>query len=446
MIEYEFPRIAGPTKIFYAKISIDNGGESLINPKLIAFGNLTIGSDESENEMILYPGSFVMSFHLDTLAQYYLAMGYLKYDAAEIVIREDDSAGDIVFQGTSKWETIEGNPIDRLITITFYDEYKQLNESFVRPDDGASDFYTIDDIISDTLGINFSSIEIVTDMEFQYIDGENVYTFQIPEFAFHRKNKFFDFKVVMYHIDTNGDGNTDTPLYHVTYSYDTKGKVLLSLLNQFASFGVIGLNKVFYVVPRFYQGGSVINITKADTYDGVFRTAFTKQFLGMRLYEKTIDVFYADFDYGNVAPIPDTWEEFTFPDQLDRVFIPAGLNTYDESGTVPGTAAGIRRKDSLGNLFYIATEYAKYKQADGNYSTASALLNWVGNLIWSNTVGSRRKYFIEMKGTDFNFTQFFTIEGETSKYRPVKISYNFMKDSTELTLVECPTINEYPPE
>lgn len=432
MTEYIFQRIVCPDRILYAKITIDNGGEIVYYPKLISFGNIIIGSDDSESEMILYPGNFTISFHLDSLFDYYLAMGYLKYDQAEITIRENNSSGNIITKLKSKWETIEGNPIDRLITITFYDDYKELNEPFIKPDVGEHE--TISEIISETLGINFNSIEIVTDMIFQYIDDVNYIDFPLSEFAINTRNRLFDFK--------KNIGGTN---YAIIHRYDTKGKVLVSLLNTFASYGVIGLNRTFYFLPRYYHGGPVVNINKADTYDGQFSTSFTKNYDGLRIYQKTLDVFYAGFNYGNVYPMPDTIEEFVTPEKLDKAFIINGLNSYDESNTALGTASGIRRKDSGGTLYYIAINSAKYKQSNGSYSAAGSLQKWVGNLIWSNTIGSRRKYFIELKGINYNFTQYFTIEGESTVFRPIKMSYNFMKNTTELTLVEAPQINDYTP-
>ena len=435
MTELEFIRIEGATEIFYAKISVDTGATLSYLPKLISFGNFTIGSDEAENEMILYPSNFVICFLLDTIEDYYLVMGCLRDVAAEIEVRRDSSTGDLRFKGVSMFEAIEGDATKRTITMTFYDDFKQLSEAFVRPADADVDYFTLDDIILDTLGIDFAAVEIVTDMLFSYLDGATPTDFPISEFAIHRKNKFFNFKWPI------ASGNP--PVYSTLYQYSSKGQVLVSLLNQFASFGVLGLDRTFYILPRFYSGRTLINIAKMDTYDGLFKTSFTKKFRGLRIYEKHVDVFFQPFHLGEVLIKEDTYADLEFPDEVESIYLPAGLNTYDESGTVPGTAIQVRRKSSGGTLYYVEINYSKYKMADGTYSTAKALLDWVTNIIWSNIKNARKKYFIEMKGTGFDFTQFFTIEGETSKFRPVKISYNFMKDSTELTLVECPTIEEF---
>src|SRR5574338_997358 len=238
MIVVEFTRVACPKKNFYAKITSGAEGIININSKLLSFGNMIIGSDEAEKEMILYPGNFTLSFLTDSLTDYYTVMNQLKTDDAIIFIREDDETGDIVFKGKSKFESIDADPTKRTITITFYDDFKQLNEKFNLPPDGPVDYYTLEELISETLGIDFDAVEIVTDMLFQYKDGASHFEFPISEFAFHRQNKFFDFKVL---IDP-------APTYFVTYHYETKGQVLLSLLNQFASLGVLGLNRTFYIV------------------------------------------------------------------------------------------------------------------------------------------------------------------------------------------------------
>lgn len=439
MISLIFPRITGKTKIFYVKITIGTGDNTDYYPKLREFGKFRIGNDDDNDEMILYPGQFDFSFVANTKAEFDIIYNELKnnQDATEIVVRYNNDTGAIRFKGKSNHQSMDTRRIVRTFSLMFYDDYKILQEPWNIPaGPGYPDqFMTIEEMLRLSCELDFDELIITTQFSFDYDSGSGGFSFNLDELAFHKHNKFGRFI-------KNTPGTADQKTW---YESSLKSHSLLTILNNFASYAVIGLDRKLYIVPRFYQGGAVVNINSEDTYSGSTHSTFLPKYRGMRMMNMFVDTIFSIWHFGEVFLKGNIFpHEVDNADQVKTYWIQCILNDWDQDGTT-GLVTQMRRKDSGGNLFNIFINTTRYRQADGTLSYYDGLGEHLGNILFSLVSVARSKIYAKIPNTDYNHSYFFTVDGLPTKYRPIMMEYDDMLDMTDMVLVECPPISTHVP-
>ena len=446
MISLIIPNIKGKTKTFWAKITIGTSTETIYYPFLKEFGKFSIGNDNAENEMILYPGQFDISVILNSASEYHGVINLFRTEGtASIEIRADDASGQIRGQGETDYLADNCDPYKFIIALSFYDEFSKLNDSFDFSifDPPPGNLVWIDDRIEEIMaemGLSFG-VSAVDYLRYKYYDnilatdGEGT----IGEAAFTASN-----------FKDNFAYDASAPQDLFAYSYNQPGQMMTSILNQFAAIGVIE-GGILNMYPRYNHDDQYIVIARANCLINSIKMGVAKKFKGLRIFVKQAathldgrDETFKRYTLGEVKVKPNSELDLEFEDDVESIYLPAGI--YDGDSDV-GTGFCNNLWARTAASYYLAV-FSVYKNCSKillptGWSTEKALLDWVANIIWSNIKIARKKLYVTMVGTAYTFGDKFKLENDATIYRPIKLVYDELQENTEMTLIECPEVEEF---
>ncbi|MCR4330052.1 MAG: hypothetical protein NUV65_05930 [Candidatus Roizmanbacteria bacterium] len=410
------------------------------------FGKFTIGNDDDENEMILFPGSFDFKFNVSTYNEFVSVMSALVNVNFETEMNITKN-GVSFFKAILDRDSLVGEPSawELGIEASFVDDYDKLQETFTRPTFPYNDFdFKIFWIIKNSLGIDYLETEILTDFRFRYIIGGITNYAYMEDVGFSLRYRLNQSLKIHY-----GAGLTREENYYLT-----AGDVFKSVLNNFASYGVIGLNRKFYLVPRFYNGQELKRLDNDNTYEENNSMTFMKNFKGMRAIVAVndgLETDYIELTYGSVEyGAGDDDDKLKYPAEVETIYIPAPLNfAIEHLQTYPPRMPvhpSLFVWDELGVRHDLEYDSAAYKLESGAYSAEKSLIEWATSLIWNTIKIVRKKLIVKATGTDYSFSDFFQYFDDAGVYRPLKITYDFVEQETELILIECASVDEFIPE
>ena len=429
MIQLDIINIRLCEKLFHLHIAIGDG-EVTLRPKtqLIEFGKFTLGNDDEENEMILFPGSFSFSFRIKNDSDYMVVRDALTINNTVITVYQGtDGVNPPFYKGKMQLEQISRDNQLKVISAVFYDDTAILSNS-TYSHANSPEYIKVFELSSDQFGQYWSGITIESRLQFkasEYFVGLNdIYGIIYADGPYY------------YNKTSNG--------MQVLYNYSTIGDVFKTLLNTFASYAIVGFNSELLILPRWYDGRG-----KRDLSDVIIAGGdtlyFSKKFDGLILNVKfraavNGETNYHAYKVGNVE-FKNGTTELLNPDLVETIYFYCGLDGTE--------GAGSRL------LFYSPEPYITDINLDDNgasfltilnnsqsYSPRLSLKQMVANIIFSNIGVNRKKYTVEVTGTDYSFKEYYSVPLESAVFRPVKIIYDFVKDRTELTLIECPTIKD----
>ncbi|MDZ4210711.1 MAG: hypothetical protein U1C59_03215, partial [Methylotenera sp.] len=221
-----FPSIKLARKTFRITILVQ-GYPNNYYPHLINFGELTVGNDDHEDEMILMPGSFKMKFHIER-DKFEEVFAWLHSkdtwgNNARIFLDEITGTPVTIFRGGLILSTIAADIKDSTFTVTFMDGYQMLKKPAVWFDN--PEFTKVNTFITGVLlGGDISGVVLKTDIKYRYYLNNNV-------------------------PPTIADGDLSnlairSSVLTDTAKYKTNGDILKALLNNFGSRSVISNDRI----------------------------------------------------------------------------------------------------------------------------------------------------------------------------------------------------------
>jgi len=224
--------------------------------------------------------------------------------------------------------------------------------------------------------------------------------------------------------------------FHPDVPFTTRKDVLYALFANFSAYGMIAPGKKFYLLPRNYDGSSVITITKSDLSGISFGS--TKAFGNYSFFAfNGRAVYYPSLTRGTKErkiyfPVLDgEWDKTLYgSDEYNSLTMQAGL-----------PHANVR-------IFS-----AQYKMRDGSYSEGDDFPNHADTLIVNYDNRIRYKPKVKLSGikslTRLPLNNQFAVDRWSvdkfyvfdfmpdTVFRVNKAAYNIMTDKAELTLMQC---------
>lgn len=398
---------------------------SPIQARLIKLGQLTIGHDTADTQIILLPGSLKITIMIDTYSEYVTLCRYIStLNPEDITIKLKENGANFFLAQVSRIEDIHLEDHYRKIEFNFIDDYSKLNLKNDIPWNPGH--ITIYDAIKELLENDSLSVESRIDFKYDYV--ETVDEFGEPTSIAEGTPLIF--------------GLPMDKIFSQNY-FGTRGEALKSLFHNLGCMGVINFNQQMLLVPQYYNGGRIVKITRKNTKHGELKHTYAKKYRGMVVYTYKEDDTWDkdDTSYGTVEYEEDDPEQYKYPDDIYEVRLFGSIDMLEafESGYCRFSKAwleGIGWKDIIANS-------ASYKIFQGSYSDKGSLRDHFMQLLWNRLSVSPPKYVGKIQSTYYDYSTFFRLD--TSKYifKPLKLVYDFDEESTEVTLVEDRTY-EFP--
>src|SRR5690606_25551181 len=153
-----------------------------------------------------------------------------------------------------------GNSVTRTISVRFEDGLEYLTQP--NPGTGLGEYKYIRTFIKELLNDSVLGVNFVTDFRFKYAPNNSVE----------------DTPTACYMASI---GALSTEVYHK--AYPTKGAILKAILNSFASYGLIGFDRYYYVRTLLFNNALIITID-TDTTEATSEVQFQKTYKALARY------------------------------------------------------------------------------------------------------------------------------------------------------------------
>jgi hypothetical protein len=322
-------------------------------------------------------------------------------------------------------ELISGDSTTRTISIRFTDDLKSL--TYMNPGTTIGEYKYLETFIKELLP-NVSEVHFISDFRFKYNEEQNINGLQTYCY--------------MHQI-----GALSSDVYH--YKFVTKGDILKALLNSFASYGLIGFDRHFYILPLFFNEAPVYNIPLSNL-EGTSEVHLGRVYKALannyQMCWGNSKIEYKLAQYGELRRFNNlNWSEDDQIKQITTLFsVGDDANLFPVKNIVKRTwATNLFYLHEEGNLRYLFANKVAYKKADGTYSEEKSLSQWASNLIFENISGVKRTLTETVPGINYNFLQYYTREGINAVFRPKSIGIDYENDQTKLVLQECVNADQY---
>ena len=164
----------------------------------------------------------------------------------------------------------------------------------------------------------------------------------------------------------------------------------------------------------------------------------------MVVFVFNVDYTYQRLTYGEVEYDGDSYR---YPDEIEEIYFPlTGVLNFEYNNQHPGYCKHSMRIKTETTFDWIKFHSFRLKEPGSNsWSNTDSLLNHIAPKLWKILGQTRRKYKVTLLGTDYDYLTHFKFDWCSHVFRPLKLVYNFVNDTTEVTMVEDPTW-EYPAE
>lgn len=396
--------------------------------RIMEIGSFKVGANNDSSELIYSASSIDVKIRIEerNYIEWFNLMKELKNTQQRLsIITAVDFTCVLELNGSPIWsgvlmpQNISGKLRNREIDLTFVDYMSRLK---------------IADPRENPLSLNLSEKYLVTDIIYQLL---NMFNFVgVPDVCTQ--------VVSLSNYEAEADGVEATRgfehfgIFASNYFrsddlYTDCSQVLKSLLASFGCIGLLGLDRIFYIIPRRYSGQQKINLLKEKRKDDDIQgeVILAKKGLKVNVYTGSPGVFQT-YNYGNVSS--DGIEEITIHE-------PAGLLP---SGTVSYSGLSIWVDTQW---YFVQMNRVRDKNPDGSYTGYKSNWRLTADAYWELINHHRSNLIIPVLSNPvaFGYSQllqdhriglYYTMaEFPNIIFRPRLIDYNLLEDEAELDLI-----------
>lgn len=409
------------SKTFAVLIEIGNEDPLFVfdyTATLLEWGEFTIGNESDNNETVFLPGSFTIRIKL-AISDYIVIKRVLKgnYHFVRITVTEETNT---FFAGQlSRIEDVAFDDYLCSIKLLFIDEFRMLKRE--------------NDVIA-SHSPNLIYISLKDMIKTIFLDPQDLSTYALTV----RILQNFKYEYYPNLVDYLDSFGTWDGYVFSNEHYPTRASVLKMLLHNLGCVAVIGFHREILLLPRSYNKGRIVRIHRRNHSKDEIEQSLCKKYRGMVVSVLTHGPTYQKIDFGTVER---EGEHYKYPEEIYELdFMLSGSSVYEPSPQNPGyTEFSFRLGDAW---LYTPIKYNSFQMklpGQNNWSVKDSLFNHIIPKLWYELSIARSKYRVTLFGTDYDYFTYFRFGNERSIFRPIKFVYDFVRDTTEVTMVEDPS-------
>lgn len=458
--------ISTPSEDIKITLNIDDAVpyDSYYLIKLEELGSFTIGSDD-DDDVTMFPGQIEFSFAVRStntgiISDQEVFLNLFKslslYDTTAAVYFND------LLQFTWKVSKLDVKPDykNRVIKLTILDEQIDLkdfnlplnvdfcltrqeahaeNKPYTSP--GGKEYGST--ILADP---NYGGMELLKYI-LHYIfyreydlDNSNIVT---------DENFYSDWQVYIPSpdewIELEGIAHQTAMLLKNPAMFSSYGDVLKAICDNYCSIILKGFDNTIRLLPRYYLGGYIRDISKNDIADENIDSRFVEAKQALYFKYLTGGYFAGTFNYSyneeyffNGYVPTDPASEFDILDSKYKreIIIPFPLSLTEEN--IGGEASFTTfAEDSTGEFFRARCGQAKYRTKSSYWSGANSIRYYAAELIKENEFNNRHNIILTLKGLSFPLDMFYRLPDSDLIYRIKKIQFDRINQRSKINFIEA---------